>query len=456
MICNFIIYRKSLNIPASKRQLFVSFLISVPVATLATIFNQIFPGLDFCVTFILSPLIFKLMYKNNWNITIFVSIFAIAISFFFNIIAIALTIPIALTLGASMNYNYSFDVISYCIIGFISILLSYGLFRIKRFKYGFTFLSNKYFSDISIVLSSGIIFIYTFFRFGQIRSIHNLILVFAFILVISLFLYITIKKQLTQHYISRITERRINSLENELDLLQKKISSLECHNDKLNSIIHKDNKLIPAMELAVKEVLISYTPTKAEQLLEQLNTLTNERKGIITNYEYSNISIAHIQNIRINSIINYMYRKGLEQNIDFKFTCFGDISKMVVDIVSEEDICTLIADLVENALIATNLVSNKHLLLSIEALPENYSICVYDSAEFFSKEVIKRLGKKRYTTHKDTGGIGIGLMTTFELIKKYNASFSINEQIDKAPYTKCVSIVFDNNHSITYNGINIK
>ena len=75
------------------------------------------------------------------------------------------------------------------------------------------------------------------------------------------------------------------------------------------------------------------------------------------------------------------------------------------------------------------------------------------------------LGIKRITTHKDSGGTGIGLSSTYNLCKKYNASFVITEDInsenttfsdtnyndsisEKASskditFTKKVSVVFD-------------
>lgn len=40
------------------------------------------------------------------------------------------------------------------------------------------------------------------------------------------------------------------------------------------------------------------------------------------------------------------------------------------------------------------------------------------------------LGMKRITTHKDSGGTGIGLSSTYGLCKKYNASFVITEDIN--------------------------
>lgn len=455
IICNFIIFRKSLNLSPNRKQQLASYLASVTLALASSLFNCLFSGLDLCVMFLLSPLLFKLIYRQPYDLTLFVSITSIAISFALYFFSVFLTIPLALTLGKAMSYNYAFNIISRIFTGFISILLSHILFRIERFKYGFPFLYKKDFSDISIVLSTGIIFIYTFFRFGQIYSIHLLILVFAFILIISISLYIINRKQLSRFYTSQAANRTIDSLENELNLLQDKISNLEYTNNQLSSIIHKDNKLIPAMEMSVRELLTSYNPQKANQLIEQLKSLSSERNGIVTSYEQNNLSIANFDSIRINSIINYMYKQAIKNNIDFKFTYFGNISRMISDIVSENDFCTLVADLVENAIISTSSVADKYVFLSIEASPNKYTISVFDSGDFFSKEVIKRLGKKRYTTHKDTGGSGIGMMTVFELLKIYNASFSINEKINYAPYTKCVSINFDSIGNKTYNGLPI-
>ncbi|MCD8025383.1 MAG: hypothetical protein LUF33_00165, partial [Clostridiales bacterium] len=44
----------------------------------------------------------------------------------------------------------------------------------------------------------------------------------------------------------------------------------------------------------------------------------------------------------------------------------------------------------------------------------------------------------------DAGVSGIGLMTTFELLKKYNGSFELDEALHSDVYRKKVSICFDN------------
>lgn len=254
----------------------------------------------------------------------------------------------------------------------------------------------------------------------------------------------------------QVSKRKTEALENELNLQNNKITFLENVNSNLDTLIHKDNKLIPAMEFAVKELITSYDPDKAQQLLDELTNISNDRKGILTNHTQTNIPIANLKNIRVNSIVNYMHKKAIEHDIDYKFVCIGDIQTIIPNLISEDEFCTLIADITENALIATKTSINKHVLLLLEMLPNKPVISVYDSGNNFSKEVIKHLGKRRYTTHKDSGGTGIGLMNTFKLLKEYNASFSIEENIDNPSYTKIVSIIFDKNGTKTYNGLIIK
>ena len=53
------------------------------------------------------------------------------------------------------------------------------------------------------------------------------------------------------------------------------------------------------------------------------------------------------------------------------------------------------------------------------------------------------MGKIRYTTHGDSGGSGIGLMTAFEILRTCKASFLLDECINNTPYSKVISICFD-------------
>ena len=85
-------------------------------------------------------------------------------------------------------------------------------------------------------------------------------------------------------------------------------------------------------------------------------------------------------------------------------------------VIEEQDFLTLLADLMDNALIATRHAKGAQIFLEIGRQDTVYFIRVWDSGIPFTKEVLLHLGHKQYTTHKDEGGSGIGLMSTY---KKY-------------------------------------
>ena len=61
--------------------------------------------------------------------------------------------------------------------------------------------------------------------------------------------------RITRDYREKLRQAELKALQNELIEKDNRIRELEENNDSLAKIIHKDNKLIPAMELAVCEYL---------------------------------------------------------------------------------------------------------------------------------------------------------------------------------------------------------
>lgn len=74
---------------------------------------------------------------------------------------------------------------------------------------------------------------------------------------------------------------------------------------------------------------------------------------------------------------------------------------------------------------------------------ENYCIDIYDNGVDFDVDTLSKLGLERVTTHADTGGSGIGFMTTFETLKKAYASLIITEFENKTSFSKSISFRFD-------------
>ena len=135
---------------------------------------------------------------------------------------------------------------------------------------------------------------------------------------------------------------------------------------------------------------------------------------------------------------------------------------MVNNLISKEDLETLLADHIKDAIIAINHTDNinKSVLVKLGNIDETYSLYIYDSGVEFKKEVLENLGKKPYTTHKDEGGTGMGFMNTFDTLRKCKASLII-EEFNKPcsdNYTKVIEIKFDNKNNFivkSYQGIKI-
>lgn len=132
------------------------------------------------------------------------------------------------------------------------------------------------------------------------------------------------------------------------------------------------------------------------------------------------------------------------------FTAYSDSSctPFLNSLLSEDALCTLLADLVENALIVTRYAHGRHVLVAMGVLDGYPTLHVFDSGSPFSAEVLLKYGKESITTHADDAGSSIGLMQTATLLTNHNASLYI-EEFPSGMYTKKVSVVFDQHGSYT-------
>lgn len=214
-------------------------------------------------------------------------------------------------------------------------------------------------------------------------------------------------------------------------------------------LIHRDNKQLASLQLAVETFLSSNAEdehTKEEMgiaLLQEIQKENESRKQLV-----SDLSAPHtLQSTQVPSVdylLQYMLHRGQANGICLELSITGNIHYLLEHIMKERDFLTILADLLENAQIATTCNLGTNILLHIGIIDGTYSINVWDSGIPFSKETLFYMGRKQYTTHKETGGSGIGLMSTFELLEKYQASFHIDEKLAmKNMYTKKVSVVFD-------------
>lgn len=281
-----------------------------------------------------------------------------------------------------------------------------------------------------------------------------ILLILAFVILLcGILLIFWWKKRIKDEYIKKVNARTVKSLKQTIQELKKEGDLLRYHNEELSEIIHKDNKIIPAMNMTVRSLLVEIRDeaesnerkSEIEKLLKNLNDMSEERHGIVTSYEDNNTQIRPTGFIMIDAILLYMSKKAVDLSIKFDYAISYNISEIIDKIIDEATLNTLLADLIENAIIAVSFQENSERSVHVALREEDghFRFDIYDSGIPFQAKTISSLGIKRSTTHADTGGSGIGLMTTYEIIRKANASFIIDECIDADVFTKCISVSFD-------------
>ncbi len=448
IFCIFYIYRKLLYIKISTRMQIIHLLCS---AFLAVFVYFTIPTLTFLVFFpiLLIVILLVYQYENNWKITVVTTLISFGLSYLIFFLAVLLVLPAGVLMMAFHISEQVNDVISFFLIGGIQFLLVWLVFHIKRFRKGMPFLKKENIYTPGIWISISILISIASLYLNP--TAKGVVLFFCFIFVSGMLLFFWWKNGLSVTYTTRRHQNEITQLESQLQQKEEKIQKLTENNAALARIIHKDNKLIPAMEYSVKELyrILQQDSMKPEEVRQQaadlllhLEKLSAERTGILSGYEKAHKYLPQTGNVAVDSIIRYMCQKALQQEAHFDFLLNGSVKYLLETEITEEQLTTLIADLIENALIAERTSSTKNILLGINIKSQMYVLDVYDSGVPFAPEVIAHMGQQQITTHADTGGSGIGLMETIHIARTCHASVEICE-LAETHYTKCVSIHFD-------------
>ncbi len=443
IICSIYIYKKLLNI---KKNTFIE-ISSLPFALVLSYLMAYIrihlPALTIIVLAIFFSMYCFFIYKKNILITLTVTTVSIGISYFLYTVSVIIYIPVASILYFNIRNSFIMSIIGVLLAGLWQFFLCYVMFKIKRLKNGIPDIEKITESDTAVYISVILLLASSLIYLDESSFTISLVLIF-FTILFGLTIFLWWRKRLSDKYINKVYERNINILEDTLSTQKTEIENL-------SKIIHKDNKVLSALRLAVNELYSNKDGNSAElqKLLDEITHLEAERKDCLTNYEQTTKTLPKTGVFSTDMIINYLLKRATKDSIIFDVSITGDIPYMVSDAIDTYDLNTMLADLGENAIIATAHSTIKNILLIIGYRDNTAFLDIYDSGSEFDAGVIASIGKRRHTTHKDTGGSGIGLMTTYELINKYHATFEIEELYNNKLFTKRVSVLFNNNSGIT-------
>ncbi len=444
--CGIYMYTKILNIQFSRRIIFLSLPFAVLTSIASNYVRMHMPFLTLCT---IAAFVFFFcwgVFKKPPNVNISAVAVSLSISYLFFIISLSLLLPIGGVILTLYKESIYLNIGTLFAAGILQLILTFLFFRVKRFKKGIPNFEKKFTTDICVFLSVLLLIIASLLNLKLKIDIFTIL--YIFVLLFGSILYLWWRRNITHTYLESVQLKNMEHLETIIEEQRSEIETLKSEIEKLSKIIHKDNKLIPALELTVKELCLNDQTENGQLLLLELENLTNERKGIIQEYEKTSKPLAKTSVPSLDIMVNYLFQRASAAHIAFDISLTGDIQYMTANIISKDDMSTLLADLGENAIIATSASVCGRLLIALGIRDNYYCADFYDNGINFDANTILHFGKQRYTTRAHTGGSGIGLMTTSELLKKYNASFEIEEFIGNPSYTKRISVIFDDSSEI--------
>lgn len=445
IVCSAYAYMRLLNLQIAHKVLFPlqTLAFSLLSTSIVCIFRNHAPIFSVLCMVVLSMMLHQIIHRNSFHVVITTTVVAYGFSYaVYFISSFAITV---FEIFVSVIFLLPLSMTAYVVLqGIFQLILIFAIFQIKRLRNGMPFLQESDSSEVGTYLCV-ILLISTTLMLPE--SDYYLPLVFAIACAAMLFVWWRIR--ITQEYKAKLKNSEIADLQRSIDEKDQQIEQLTSQNAQLAKIIHKDNKLIPALELSVREFLLAEytapdaTAEKAAEILAQLSLVSQERTGIVQNYERQNKALPSTKVPALDTLFAYMLQKAFAQGVEFELTVQGSLPFLVERSIPVSALSPLLADLIDNAILATKDAPTKRVLVCVAVVNGSYCIDVLDSGVDFSVDVLANLGIAQTTTRKATGGSGIGLMTSFELCQTHNISLCIEEFPSTAPYRKKVSLCFD-------------
>ena len=417
----------------------IALLITILITSICTIVKQNTNSINCMIlSILLLSLVFSIATRKTIGYSTITTVLALTIS---NILFFS-----SLLLNGLPNilFNIQSDYISFFFIIVIYFLLIYLTMKIRRLKNGLSFLDKKSQSEFFDVIILNLIAITLF----CITILGNYDILVAdkmgfCIIIFSIIMFITVKKSFQIYYKQKLLIQELEETKAESANKGNEIQKLEKENlnfgKKSYTLSHKQKLL----EYKLNQLAMKTEIADEISIREDLKDISKEL--------YNNSAIVELTKTgieKIDDMLKYMQFRCIENNIDFNLQIIGNIYHMINNIVTKEELEILIADHVEDAIIAINHTDNinRSILVKLGKIEECYGLYIYDSGIEFEKETLKNLGKKPITTHASEGGTGMGFMNSFDTLRRNKASLVIKElgKPSQENYTKIIMFKFDN------------
>lgn len=303
-----------------KKDLLHNFVFSLIVggssSFLSVYYKSIIPVIVLAVLIIYASFIYKNVLFNAINY----SIIALAISFIMALLSVIILYPISCLLVA-LGVGENISSIVYGMAVPVMQTIINGILVIKNKFYKYLISVEKSNDDTVLILSIVVLIAASLLNMGTKYSKTVSILVVA-TFSSGLLLVFGIKKHISYVYAKRVNMRNEEILQSTVKKLEQDIYYLKKDNEKMSAVIHRDNKILPTMQNAVKKVVEKHADDNQKELLATLKKLYAERTALLD--DGTDKDFPSTGDLQVDSAVAYLSQKAQSVGVDFFFFFTGD------------------------------------------------------------------------------------------------------------------------------------
>ena len=450
-VCTILLSRKILNIKAHFRYSKTTLIIGSLFLSLCTVlmkytFSLLIYFLPLFILWIITSAIFSKPQETFISTTI-----AFAISHtLYAILSFVSAIPVFI-----LFRSYSPADFILTILASISLLfLTNNILQLKRIKNGLPFLFVNH--VINIASFSCMLFITALtLHFIEITDKKSMLLALLTNIILPTFLIHWWQAQITKSYRHSLEQRELESLRIELQEKDKQLAELSAKNTQMGHIIHEDTKILRTFVSGIEDYLAAdladtdVHKTKVTALLQTIHETTDERLNAIRHTSYTEHKTHNTAITELNLQLNHFEKRAVLDKVTFHVHIACLLEQHIPHSISKTDLTHLLSNLLDNAFIAASYTCNPVIQIQFYEVNKQFVIEIADSGIPFEAESSAKFGLVQRTTHANDGGSGIGLMEIWKIKENYRTTLHIEEYETPAPFTKKISLTFNNKNKFT-------
>lgn len=327
-------------------------------------------------------------------------------------------------------------------ISLIQIACTVLLFKIKRFKSGVNPKGETATFEILLFFSVGCIF--TMMLFYTSQNLYEIVLLA--ISLCGLLLIVWWRRHITYNYREAIKRQNAERMENTFEEFKLNNAEKDYQLAVYAKQFHYLNKALPDCALLADRAAAQTDGGDAKAVRDMLQNVLREMNLANGKCSLQNVPQSGVR--EIDAAIIQLFTSAERKNFKVSADISPDFKSFTERNINKNDIHIMLRYLCDNAVISALASPKAKVRVEFATANSLPVIRVYDSGEQFDEDVISKLGKEQITTRAGVGGNGIGLYTVFNILAKYNASFTLDEAPQLFGFNKCIEISFDGRRSV--------